>query len=85
MKLHKKPKSIEQIISEVAAKHGFEYVEMLSTRKGNGLISARYEAYHRCIKETPWSLPVIGKHFGNRDHSTITKGAKKYELTQAKQ
>jgi len=71
-------KSIFEIITEVAAKHGFTYTEMLSQRRQASLVRARQEAYWRCAKETVFSLPTIGRHFGNRDHTTIMKGMEAY-------
>jgi chromosomal replication initiator protein len=72
-------KTIAEVITEVAGKHGVTYLEMLSQRRPAALARARQEAYWRCMHETIASLPTIGRHFGNRDHSTILKGAKVYE------
>jgi chromosomal replication initiation ATPase DnaA len=74
------PAAIRAIIKEVAKKHGFSYNEMLSVRRPAALCRARQEAYWRCVRETRFSLPTIGRFFGNRDHSTILKGARIYEL-----
>lgn len=74
------PAAIRLIIKEVAKKHGFSYNEMLSVRRPAALCRARQEAYWRCVRETRFSLPTIGRFFGNRDHSTILKGARIYAL-----
>jgi chromosomal replication initiator protein len=71
--------SIQDIIKEVAAKHHLSYVDMVSQRRQARLVRARQEAYWRCIKETPASLPMIGRYFGDRDHTTILKGARVHE------
>ena len=76
-------KSIQQVIVEVADKHGFSYLEMLSSRRRSPLAWARQEAYWRCTKETIYSLPVIGRHFGGRDHTTVLKGAQVYAKRRA--
>jgi chromosomal replication initiation ATPase DnaA len=67
-------KTIAQIIAEVAAKHDLTMIEMLSQRRPRALAHARQEAYWRCMSETLASLPMIGRCFGNRDHTTILKG-----------
>jgi len=72
-------KTVFEIINEVAEKHGLTYIEMLSQRRFKQIALARQEAYWRCTKETLASLPMIGRDFGNRDHTTILKGAKAYE------
>jgi chromosomal replication initiator protein len=79
MKFPPRAKTIAEVITEVADKYGISYIEMLSQRRPAAVTHARQEAYWRCIKETVASLPTIGRHFGNRDHSTILKGAKVYE------
>ncbi len=76
-------KSIRQVITEVGAKHGFSYIEMVCHRRPAALCRARQEAYWRCMKETIFSLPLIGRHFGNRDHTTIMYGAKLYAQRRA--
>lgn len=72
-------KTIAEVINEVAAKYGVSYVELISHRRPAALIRARQEAYWRCTKETLASLTTIARHFGDRDHSTICKGAKAYQ------
>ncbi len=72
-------KSVHTIINEVGEKHGFTYIEMVSQRRYGPLARARQEAYWRCMKETLCSLPTIGRHFGDRDHTTVLKGAKIHE------
>ena len=71
-------KSIRQVILDVAAKHGFSYLEMISDRRAAVLCWARQEAYWRCIQETVYSVPMIARHFGGRDHTTILHGVKMF-------
>ncbi len=66
---------VRKIILAVARKHDLTYTEMLGPRRERRLVRARHEAYWRCLKETLCSLKVIGRYFGNRDHTTIRHGA----------
>jgi chromosomal replication initiator protein len=48
---------------------------VLSARRRDALVARpRLVAYYLCREMTPASLPEIGRHFGNRDHSTIKHG-----------
>ncbi len=71
-------KGVMEVIREVAIKHGLTMMEMVGAQRSRPLVRARQEAYYRCRRETLASLPMIGRYFGNRDHSTILKGAQKY-------
>ena len=72
-------KTVRQIVEEVAIKYGVTLIEMLSMRTPHKLGKARREAYYRCREETLLSFPQIGKHFGNRCHTTILQGAQQYK------
>lgn len=72
-------KEVQTIILEVGAKYGISYTDMISQRRDRNWAWPRQEAYSRCIKETLYSLPAIAHYFGGRHHSTILKGAQKYE------
>ena len=41
------------------------------------ITDARQLAFYFCRKHTIHSLPLIGKHFGNKDHSTVLHGIRK--------
>lgn len=73
---------IERIIREVGKQHGFTYSQMIGQRRQRDLVEARQAAYWRCKVETGASYPVIGRAFGNRDHSTILHGVAEHEARQ---
>jgi chromosomal replication initiation ATPase DnaA len=64
------------IIEMVAAWHGFQVHDILSTNKPTALVEARFDAIAavrlNCrIMGRQMSLPEIGRVFGGRDHTTI--------------
>lgn len=73
-----KTPTIRSIIEEVAARYRYTLAQMLGPSKCNSIAAARREAYWRCWRETGKSMVVIGRHFGDRDHTTIIKGIQKY-------
>lgn len=71
--------AIRRILTEVAIKHGLTYDQLVSMRRGRRYIAARFEAYYRAYNETVASLATIGKCCGDRDHSTVIHGIRRYE------
>lgn len=76
-------KSVCEIVREVSQKYGLTMCEMLAARRDKRAVLARQEAYYRCRRETLLSWPQIGRHFGNRDHSSCMKGAERHEARLA--
>jgi hypothetical protein len=72
-------KSIRQIALEVVEKHGITLEELLSPRRATHIVRARQEAFWRCKQETSSSFPQIGRHLGNKDHTTVLHGIRMYE------
>lgn len=73
------PLTMRQIIRQVAEKHGIMATDIVSARRNRTLVLARHEAMWRCKAETTFSLPQIGRAFGNRDHTTVIHGIKMHE------
>ncbi len=46
-------------------------IDMISQRRGREVARPRQIAMYLARQLTPYSLPVIGRHFGNRDHTTV--------------
>jgi len=67
------------IAQEVAAKHGISIRDIISHRRDVPTVKARHEAFWRCRKETTYSIPQIGHHFGQRDHTTVLNGIRRHE------
>jgi chromosomal replication initiator protein len=63
--------TIDEIKREVAAYFGIKLADLVSKRRTQNLVYPRQIAMHLCRQLTPSSLPVIGKMFGGRDHSTV--------------
>lgn len=69
---------IKQIIKEVANKHGLTYKDIIGKSRKAHIVAARYEAIEAVHRARPkLSLNGIGKHFSDRDHSTILYSLKK--------
>ena len=63
--------TIDEIKREVAAYFGIKLADLVSKRRSQNLVYPRQIAMHLCRQLTSASLPVIGKMFGGRDHSTV--------------
>lgn len=69
--------TILEIQTVVGKYFGVGVTDILSARKTNHIVRARQIAYYLAKELTLFSLPVIGKHFGGRDHSTALWGIEK--------
>jgi chromosomal replication initiator protein len=63
--------TIDEIKREVAAYFGIKLSDLISKRRSQNLVYPRQIAMHLSRQLTSASLPVIGKMFGGRDHSTV--------------
>lgn len=68
------------ILREVCELHGVTMDQLTSHNRSKKFIAARMLAYYRLNKELNLSLPQIGRYIGDRDHSTVFYGIKRYEL-----
>jgi chromosomal replication initiator protein len=59
------------VISVACEYFGVTKEEMRSPSRSRPLVLARQMAMYLCRELTDLSLPMIGKHFGGRDHSTV--------------
>ena len=66
-----KPVTIASIQQAVCALFGISLQEMVSARRHKNLVSPRHLAIMLAAHLTSLSYPAIGRHFGNRDHTTI--------------
>lgn len=64
------PRIIE-IQKAVAERFGTRLVDMTSHRRAQSVCRPRQVAMYVARVLTPLSLPQIGRHFGNRDHTTV--------------
>jgi chromosomal replication initiator protein len=63
--------TVDEVKREVAAFFGIKVSELISKRRTQDLVYPRQLAMHLSRELTGSSLPVIGKMFGGRDHSTV--------------
>lgn len=66
--------SIRDIQAAVCAYYEISLLDLISNRRPVALTHARHMAMYLCKKLTLKSLPEIGRHFGGKDHSTVTNG-----------
>jgi hypothetical protein len=76
-----RPKSSEGPVAHiqrvVAHYFGIPLREMTSARRSREVARPRQVAIYLARELTPFSLPMIGKLFGNRDHTTILYAIRK--------
>ncbi|MDB4285484.1 chromosomal replication initiator protein DnaA [bacterium] len=63
--------TVDAIKKEVASFFGLKISELNSKRRTQNIVFPRQVAMYLCRRLTDCSLPVIGKSFGGRDHSTV--------------
>jgi len=63
--------TIDTVKKEVAAFFSLKVSDLNSKRRTQNIVFPRQMAMYLCRKLTDASLPVIGKSFGGRDHSTV--------------
>lgn len=67
-------------IARAASRHsGFSVTEIMAHRRPPPLVTVRHIVMYLSRELTTLSLPQIGRHLGNRDHTTILWGACKIE------
>ena len=71
--------AIRDIENEIMAREGLSRADLHGMSRNARLVSARQEAIYRASKATGWSLPRLGRHFGDRDHTTILHSIRKVQ------
>jgi hypothetical protein len=69
---------VQQILKEVAEKHGVTVKDIKGKCRKLKCIRPRHEAAYRIRMEQGFSLPQIGRVLGFRDHTTILHGIRRY-------
>ena len=72
------PHPCTRIINETALEHGIPRQRLLSPDRTQYTVRIRQLAMWRC-RQAGVSLPVIGRYFGNRDHTTVLHAVRKIE------
>ena len=68
---------IAKIQIAVAAAYGVTRTDLISSRRTHNVVRPRQVAMFLAKTITLMSLPQIGRQFGNRDHTTVLRGARK--------
>ena len=63
--------TVDSVRKEVVSFFGLKVSDLTSKRRTQNIVFPRQIAMYLCRKLTDSSLPVIGKAFGGRDHSTV--------------
>lgn len=69
---------LHAILMEVCEEYQFSLAELINPCRYRPYVYARQEAMWRCRKETPASLPEIGRMF-KRDIATVIHGIRAHE------
>lgn len=75
--------SIASIQAAVARFYDIPLREMTSQRRDRPAAHARQVGMYLARELTPYSLPMIGRWFGKRDHTTVIHGIKAVEARLA--
>lgn len=67
------------IVRDEASLNGVDRSDIMSSRHSRPVVLAKHRAMYRVKKITNWSLPHIGRFFGNRDHTTVLHAVRKIE------
>jgi chromosomal replication initiator protein len=71
LKAHDRKVSIQEIQKRVAEHFNIRVAEMSSARRARNIARPRQIAMYLAKQLTSKSLPDIGRHFGDRDHTTV--------------
>jgi len=68
---------VSYIMDVVGEHYGVSLQDILSIRRNENIVHARHVAIYLARSTTTHSLPVIGRLFGGRDHTTILHAVRK--------
>lgn len=62
----------KQLVAAIAKRHGVTFADIMGPCRRAKIVAARFEAIVAVAQvRYMWSLPQIGRFFGDRDHTTI--------------
>ena len=62
----------KQLVAAIAKRHGVTFADIMGPCRRAKIVAARFEAIVAVAQvRYAWSLPQIGRFFGDRDHTTI--------------
>ncbi|PZW37713.1 chromosomal replication initiator protein [Humitalea rosea] len=84
LRAHDRRVTIHEIQKKVADHYSIKMTDMASPRRARNVARPRQVAMYLAKHLTSRSLPEIGRHFGNRDHTTVMHAVSRItELMQA--
>lgn len=72
------PHPCTRIISETAHEHDISREDLIGPSRRHHITRIRQLAMWRC-RQAGFSLPVIGRYFGGRDHTTVIHAVRRIE------
>lgn len=70
---------VRDIIAAVSSESDVSIHGIICNRRSQKQVLARHCAMYLAKELTPYSYPVIGKHLGGRDHTTIMHGVRRIQ------
>lgn len=70
---------LRRIADEICRQYKLTFQQLISDRRDRPLVIARHHFMHRATMETDKTTVQIGRFLGNRDHTTVLHGVKKYK------
>ena len=71
-------------VQEIVARHfNVRVTDLRSARRDRISVHARHAAMYLCREHTLFSLPVIGRHFGRRDYTTVMYAIRRVEMRRS--
>jgi chromosomal replication initiator protein len=70
--------SMKQIATLVAERHGLGLEHLVGPETAQRFVLPRHEAMFLIRAENRYSLPQIGKFFGDRNHATVIHGVRRH-------
>jgi hypothetical protein len=74
----------DMICQQIAHRHGLTVADMRGPRRDHHAAHARHEVMWALMKTGRWSTTQIGRYLGDRDHTTVIHGIRRYEARLAK-
>lgn len=68
----------ERIMLDIANQYGVTIADLKGRKQRQPIGKARDHAYHALWKPWERSLPMIGRMFGNRHHTTVLQGIRRH-------
>lgn len=75
--IEENPITIDIIIKHISSKFDIKVSDILSNRRDKEISKARQIAMYISRELTKLSFPVIGKHFGGKNHTSVLQACKK--------